>query len=35
MAIERGLLGKAIRQMRALRGISQDALAKQAGLQGN
>jgi transcriptional regulator with XRE-family HTH domain len=35
MAIERGLLGKAIRRMRALRGISQAALAKQAGLQGN
>jgi transcriptional regulator with XRE-family HTH domain len=35
MAIEKGLLGKAIRQVRELRGISQAALAKQAGLQGN
>jgi transcriptional regulator with XRE-family HTH domain len=35
MAIDKQLLGKAIRQMRQLRGVSQAALAEEAGLQGN
>jgi transcriptional regulator with XRE-family HTH domain len=35
MAIEKALLGKAIRKVRTLRGISQAALAEQAGLQSN
>ena len=35
MAIERRLLGKAIRKVRQLRGLSQVALAGQAGLRGN
>jgi len=35
MAIDRQLLGKAIRRVRNLRGISQAALAENAGLQGN
>jgi transcriptional regulator with XRE-family HTH domain len=35
MAIDKELLGKAIRKVRETRGISQSALAKQAGLQGN
>jgi transcriptional regulator with XRE-family HTH domain len=35
MAIDKELLGKAIRKVREMRGISQAALAEQAGLQGN
>jgi transcriptional regulator with XRE-family HTH domain len=35
MAIDRILLGKAIRRVRELRGLSQAALAQQAGLRGN
>jgi transcriptional regulator with XRE-family HTH domain len=35
MAIERSLLGKAIRQVRQLRGLSQAALADAAGVGGN
>lgn len=35
MAIDKLLLGKAIRQIRELRGVSQAALAKESGLQGN
>ena len=35
MAIEKELLGKAIRQIREMRGLSQAALAKAVGLQGN
>jgi transcriptional regulator with XRE-family HTH domain len=35
MAIEKDLLGKAIRQIRELRGISQATLAEQAGIRGN
>ena len=35
MAIEKELLGKAIRQVRQLRGMSQAALATAAGLRGN
>src|SRR5215218_3670747 len=35
MAIDRQLLGKAIRRVRNLRGISQAVLAENAGLQGN
>lgn len=35
MAIEKDLLGKAIRQVRELRGMSQAALGKIAGLEGN
>ena len=35
MAIDRLLLGKAIRRVRNLRGFSQAALAQQAGLRGN
>jgi len=35
VAIDTQLLGKAIRQMRELRGVSQAALAEMAGLQGN
>lgn len=35
MAIEKRLLGKAIRQIRDLRGISQAKLAEEAGLQSN
>jgi transcriptional regulator with XRE-family HTH domain len=35
MAIEKALLGKAIRHVRELRGMSQAALAEAAGLRGN
>jgi transcriptional regulator with XRE-family HTH domain len=35
MPIDRDLLGKSIRQVRELRGLSQTALADAAGLQGN
>ena len=35
MAIDKTTLGKAIRQVRNLRGMSQAALAEEAGIQGN
>ena len=35
MAIDRKLLGKSIRQVRELRGLSQAALAERVGVQGN
>jgi transcriptional regulator with XRE-family HTH domain len=35
MSIDRKLLGRAIRQVRELRGLSQAALAQKAGLRGN
>lgn len=35
MAINRELLGKSIRKVRVLRGLSQAALAERAGIQGN